>query len=262
MGVVTMFRSSMLLGPLWLGAALGWAAEVREFRVETDVFVNGQKKPVAQNLTVFTSGLVYDFPLSGPGEVAVLDPQRGRFVLLDTSRKVKATLTTQELLEFAASMKVQAADADGLLGFAVRPQFEQTFDEQGGWLTLGSKWITYRLKGSPPKDPTLVETYRQFADWYARLNATRPGNLPPYARLELNRVTAERGLIPEQVELTVVPNNRLVGRTLVVRSTHLVNWRLSNTDRQRIEEAGDHLVNFQTVKFSEFRDPEKLAAKR
>jgi hypothetical protein len=257
-----MLRLPGLWGLLLIGGLLPRAAAGEEFRVETDVFVGSQKKPVAQNLTLFTSGLVYDFPLMGPSDIAVLDPSRGRFVLLDTQRKLKTTLTTQELLEFTAAMKAQAQEAEGVVGFAVNPHFEQSFDEAAGRLTLASKWMTYRLQGRKPKQPDAVGIYRQFADWYARLNATRPGNLPPFARLELNKASAERGLIPEEVELTVAPSNRLVGRTLVVRSRHLINWRLANTDRQRIEEAGDHLVNFQAVKFREYYQDDQLAAKR
>ncbi|MCY2991913.1 MAG: hypothetical protein NTY19_29150 [Planctomycetota bacterium] len=255
-----MSRSHMLLGLMLLGGGVPVATRAQEFRVETDVFVGGQKKPVAQNLTLFTSGLVYDFPLMGPSEIAVLDLTRGRFVLLDTQRKVKTTLTTQELLEFTASMKAQAQDAEGVVGFAVSPQFEQSFDQSTGWLTLSSKLMTYRLKGSQPKQSAAVDVYRQFADWYARLNATRPGNLPPFARLELNKAAAERGLVPDEVELLVAPS-RLGGKKLAVRSRHMINWLLSNTDRKRVDEAGDFLVNYQAVKFQEYRSTDKLATK-
>lgn len=255
-----MSRSHWLLS-LFLSVHLAPTVSLgQEFRVETDVFIGTQKKPVAQNLTIFTSGLVYDFPLMGPSEIAVLDPTRGRFVLLDTQRKVKSTLTTQELLEYTASIKAQAQDADGVVGFAVSPQFDQTFDESTGWLTLSSKPMTYRLKGLKPKQPAAVEVYRQFADWYARLNATRPGNLPPFARLELNKAAAARGLVPEEVELTVVSGS-LGGKRLAVRSRHMINWLLSNTDRKRVEEAGDFLVNYQSIKYPEYRSAERLAAK-
>jgi len=256
-----MDRSRLLLGLLVLGCSVPVASRAQEFRVETDVFVGSQKKPVAQNLTIFVSGLVYDFPLMGPNEIAVLDPSRGRFVLLDTERKIKTTLTTQELLEFTASMKAQAQDAEGVVAFALNPQFDPSFDEQTGWLTLSSKLMTYRLKGSKPKQAAAVDLYRQFADWYARLNATRPGNLPPFARLELNKAAAERGLIPEDVELTVASSYRLVGKTMAIRSHHMINWRLPGTDRKRIDEAGDFLVNYPAVKFQEYRSADKVAAK-
>ena len=52
-------------------------AMAEDFRVETDVFVGGEKEPVAQNVTLFSGGLVYDFPLIGPQEITVFDAARG-----------------------------------------------------------------------------------------------------------------------------------------------------------------------------------------
>jgi hypothetical protein len=77
--------------------------------------------------------------------------------------------------------------------------------------------------------------------------------LPPFARIELNRVLLAKGLVPEEVELTVSPPNRLVSRKTVIRSRHLLNWRLSNTDRKRVDGAGNELATFQAVSFQQYR---------
>jgi len=237
------------------------SAMAEDFRVETDVFLGGEKEPVAQNVTLFSGGLVYDFPLIGPQEITVFDGARGRFVLLDVPRKTKATLTTQELLQTTAAIKVQAQELDGVFAFAADPQFKCDTDGQDGWLTLSSSLLSYRAKGTQPKLAATADAYRDFADWYARLNATRPGNLPPFPRLELNRTLAERQQVPEEVELTVEPKNRWAGRKLVVRSRHIFNWRLSNTDRKRIETAGTYMADFQAISFQDYRLPLLLASK-
>jgi len=239
----------------WI-SGFAWADE---FRVDTDIYVGNQKEPIAQNLTIFTSGLVYDFPLAGPEEITVFDPAHRRFVLLDCQRKVKTTLTTTEILEYAAAMKAQLLDVGGVFAFAANPQFERHVDEENGRLTLSSDLMTYRTKGAKPKLESAVSGYRNFADWYARLNATRPGNLPPFARIELNKAIAEAGLIPKEVELRISPKNRLVGRKLVVRSHHSVYWQVTNTDRKRVETAGTYLVSFQSVSFKDYQR-ELLAA--
>ena len=236
------------------------AALAEDFRIETDVLVGGEKEPVAQNVTLFSGGLVYDFPLIGPQEITVFDAGRGRFVLLDVPRKTKTTLLTQELLEITAAIKVQAQELDGVFAFAADPQFKREIDQPEGWLTLSSSLLTYRAKGVKPKLSEAAATYRDFADWYARLNATRPGNLPPFARLELNRLLGERQEVPEEVELTVEPKNRWAGRKLVVHSHHIFNWRLSNTDRKRIDTAGGYMADFQAVGFQEYREPLQLAS--
>ena len=112
-------------------------------------------------------------------------------MLLDPQRKVKTTLTTQELLQTTAAIKSQAQELDGLFAFAADPQFNREVDVPEGWLTLSSSLLTYRVKGMEPEPADVVGAYRDFADWYARLNATRPGNLPPFPRMELNRLLAE-----------------------------------------------------------------------
>lgn len=232
-----------------------------EFRIETDVFLGTEKEPVAQSVTLFSGGLVYDFPLIGPQEVTVFDGSRGRFILLDVPRKTKTTLLTQELLEITAAIKVQAQELDGVFAFAADPQFKQEVDASEGWLTLSSNLLSYRAKGVKPQLPEAAATYREFADWYARLNATRPGNLPPFARLELNRALAERQEVPEEVELTVEPKNRWAGRKVVIRSRQIFNWRLSNTDRKRIDTAGSQMADFEAVSFQEYRQPQQLATR-
>lgn len=247
-----MTRCCLLFAALAAGAVSA-PARAEDFRVETDVFVGNQKKPVAQSLTLFASGLIYDFPLAGSEEVTVFDPVRGRFVLLDPPRKVKTTLAGQDILQFTAALKAHAQEAKGAVAFAAQPQFERSVDEQTGWLTLSSSILTYRAKGQLPKHASIVETYRQFADWYARLNATRPGGLPPFARMELNQALAGRGWVPEEVELTVASTTPVVGKNLVLRSRHHFNWLLSSTDRQRIEDAGTQLVTFQAVSFQDYR---------
>ncbi len=232
-----------------------------ELRVDTDIFVGNASKPIAQNVTLFSSGLVYDFCETGPEEITVLDPARGRFVLLDQRRKVKTTITTRRLLEFTSAMKVQAREMDGVFAFAAEPRFEQKFDSETGWLTLSGDMMTYRAKCIEPKTADLVTRYRTFADWSARLNAMRPGNLPPFARIALNKAIADADSVAEEVELTVEPQNRYLGRKLVLRSRHLLNWRLSHTDRKRIDRAGECLAEFEPVDWEQFRKVPEVAAR-
>ncbi len=240
------------LGVLLLAGARVSGQSV-EFRVDTDVFLGEEKEPFAENVTLFKAGLVYDFPLAGPREITVFDPSRGRFVLLDGERQVKTTLTTQELLEFVAAMKVHAEERGGLFAAAADPQFEQRFDNATGWVALQAPKIRYRARGQQPELELAAARYREFADWYARLNATRPGSLPPFARIELNRVMAERGWIPGEVELTLESQEQQRNRRVVLRSRHFPFWRLSATDHKRLEEAGTQLAQFRAVSFTEYR---------
>lgn len=224
----------------------GWAGE---FRMETDVFLDDGKDPVVETLTIFSAGVAYDFLLTGVEEITVFDPSRQRLVLLDTQRKVKTELTFDSLAQYVAQMKVQLSESkqDALLA----EQLEVQSDE-AGWLTLTTGELTYRAEGATPKFAEAAAQYQHFADWYARLNAMREGNPPPFARIRLNAELASRGLVPQTIERKILQKRGLQQKSQTLRSQHLANWRLSQTDRKQIDRAGTYLVSFTGVPFREY----------
>ncbi|MCI0362063.1 MAG: hypothetical protein L0211_26580 [Planctomycetaceae bacterium] len=238
--------------------ALG-GAEGQEFRIDTEIFIGEEKEPAAETLTIFSQGLVYDFLLSGQEEITMLDTVRGRFTLIDPARKVKCGLAVQEVLEQTLSLEAHAAESkDALFMFAAAPQFETKVEEtmENGQpivrLNLTARTMEYAVVARPTDRPEATHAFRYFADQFARLNALRPGNLPPGARLALNKALAERKLLPLEITRTIPPATPL-GRKLVVRSRHLVNWSLSGEDRKKIDRAGTHLAKFESVSFEEYR---------
>ncbi len=243
-------------------------AVAQEFRVDSELFVGAEKQPALETLTIFSGGLVYDFVLTEPREVVILDSQRGRFSLLDESRQVRSELSTQDLLDFTLALEKHAVEAKNpLLAFAARPRFETTekVSEQNGQsfieLRLAGKPIEYVVLGERPERPEAARLYRHFADWYARLNATRPGNLPAGARLAVNEELGRRELFPREVTRIIVPANPLA-RKIELKSRHLVNWTLSGEDRRRIERAGDGLATYKAVSYDEYRGAERKAAQQ
>jgi hypothetical protein len=235
-----------------IGAGLA-EAQHEPFRIDTDVFSGDDPEPFAQSITIFSEGMVYDFPQMGPGEITVFDPARGRIILLDGQRRVKTTVSTHELLEFTAAMKVKLTQMGGVMADTTDNPVEKESGGDDQWYVLGNRLVTYRVRGIEPRFDEAAARYQQFADWYARLNATRPGSMPPFLRIELNRALVQHGLIPEEVELIVTPERGLMGRDTTIRSRHLPYWRLSNTDRQRIETAGHQMAKFTAVSFQEYR---------
>ena len=249
---------------MWLAsgvAGLPAVADGQDFRVDTEVFFDQQKTPGLETLTIFTGGRVFDFVLTEPREVAIYDPQRGLFTLLNEKKQVQSRVNAQDLLEFTENLKAEALKRkDVLLNFAAQPEFETTFEEitQNGQplvrVKLTGKPLEYVILGQKPERPEAVQMYRHFADWFARLNATSPGNLPPGARLVLNQTLADRELMPLEITLTIQPTKAL-GKKNEFKSRHLVNWTLSGEDHKKIEQAGDWLAKFRTVSFDEYRKP-------
>jgi hypothetical protein len=233
-------------------SSLAWG---QDFRVETDVFIGKEKEPIAQYLTVFESNTIYDFVLTGPQQATIFDVTRGRFLLLDAERQVKTELTTRDVEAFHQRLRERGLERDEAI---FQAQYQYHYDEPEQWHVLTGDVVEYRARGVTPKFPDAAERYRAFADWYARLNAMRPGNPPPYARLELNRLLAEKQLIPESIERSLT-TGRIAPRRLEARTEHHINWRLSAPDHKRIQRVGDQLANFRQVTAAEFFQDGALA---
>jgi hypothetical protein len=253
-------RSAVVFVLVFTGSGL--VGRAGDFRVETDVFCGADKEPDVQYLTLFQDNTVYDFRETSPREITLYEIPRNRVVLMDETRKVKVTLTTDQLLRTAADMKSQVDETNSLFFFACHPVFDRLLDEKTNALTLASKQLTYRIKGSKPKNPDTVRRYQEFADWSARLSAMRQGGLPPFARIEVNTAIAEKGWLPDEVERNLTAGTLLNQRKLDLRTRHLPNWTLSETDAKRIARAGDYLVTFTEIPFAEFRDSQKSTANK
>jgi len=251
--VIVLAVAALLAGVPWNDSS------AEEFRIDTEIFIGDEKEPAAEMLTIFAQGLVYDFQLLGPEEITMLDTVRGRFTLLDPARKVKCGLGVQDVLQQALALDAHAAASkDALFMFAAAPQFETKVEQatENGQpivrLSLTAKPMEYAVVARPSERPEAVHAFRYFADQFARLNAMRPGNLPPGARLELNKALAERKLLPLEITRTILPANPL-SKKVVVRSRHLVNWSLSGEDRKKIDRAGTYLAEFSAVNFEDYR---------
>jgi len=241
------------LAALALGFSLA-SAEIgnlpaQDFRVDTDVYLEDGEETFSEHLTLFRGRVVYDFAVKGPEEITILNLQDGKISLLDVKRRKRADLTTAELLDFSANIKAigTSKQAEDL----VAPKFEVTFDDEQKSLELVSRKITYRAAGIELSDPSIATRYREFTDWYARLNSMRPPNPPHFGRLELNRELADRRLLPHDIERTVVLGG-LFRKPQKARSHHIVGTAISGTDRRRIDEAGGYLSEFAKVTLADY----------
>lgn len=232
----------------------------QEFRIETEVFADEAEQPVSANLTLFSRGLVYDFltiydgeTASGqaePEQIVIYDRDHQKLVMIDVPRQVKLVLSHDDILRFNAAQQARPG-LQKKNPFLFNPQFNESFDAETGWLTLSSPRMEYRVKGYTTDDKAGLSVYQDFANWYVRLNAIGPGKMPPFARLELNKAIAARNMIPEQVELSFKLDG-LLGQKIEVKSRHYVIWKLSETDRKRIESADAHWVEFEEVSVQRF----------
>lgn len=237
------------------------AAKGQEMRIETEVFSGNSNQPIFENITLFSGSSVFDFSQTGPEKVTVYDRARGKFILLDVDNETKVVLdekTVDRYVELLKSRK-QLADKEP---FLFDPEFKESYDDASNELTLSSDEMTYRIKGTPAKAEQAFQAYVEFANWYSKLSATDPRQMPPFPRLEANKAISRHQLIPREVERIYRPRHNVFGKTIRAKTKHYVIWKLSRKDRQRMDEALDHITSFREVSLAEFYGLEATTASR
>jgi hypothetical protein len=238
------------------------AAESRSFRVHTSVTVHTsvaghtsvavaeEGQPILSNLTIFHEHLIYDFPLDASQQASAFDRRREHFTLLDGRLRIQCQLSGQELMELSAAVALRdARRAHGPERPAAEPSFRVEYDAQSLRVQLEAETrdekVTYVVVGQQPDKPWAVEAYRQFADWFARLNVTRDGR-SPLTRLRLNELLCDHGLLPRTVSRRAAGQPTYVGQ-------HQFDWALRPDDLERIGDVRQWADAFPRVSLVEFR---------
>ncbi|MEX2140569.1 MAG: hypothetical protein WD894_15000 [Pirellulales bacterium] len=227
-----------------------------DFRVDSQVFVGKETTPQSSNMTLFQGTHAFDF-LDQPRQIAFYDLPRGRVVLVDPARRVKAEVTRATLDAFCDNLQHLAKRTeDPILDFALRPSFEESDDEDSDERLFSSKYVTYRVKPLAGELEGMASQYRAFSDTSARLNAlVNRGSLPPFPRLLVNQSLQKSGQVPAQVILTISPARLVGGRTVALRSQHEFRPRLLDSDLRKIDEAGEGLASAKLVGLGEYLKP-------
>jgi hypothetical protein len=235
---------------LFVGIEGAWA---EDFRLENRVYLEGKKEPESRTVTLFHGGMVYDF-LSDPGEVTIFDKATGRFILLNMANREQTELTVAELKAFTEKLKQSAGkQKDPVYKFFADPKFEERFDSLNEELTFTSPTVTYAIKTKAVKNATICGQYREFSDGYSQLNAMlNPGSRPPQARLQINEALSRRGILPEEVKLTITSMKDNSPQKTVLRSEHEFKPGLTESDLDRIKQVGEARGKFKAISFDKY----------
>jgi hypothetical protein len=225
------------------------------FRIDNRVFYEDQKEPTCQSSTIFAESKVYDF-LDKPAEIFVFDRPHEQFILLDTDRRISTRVNMQDVAGFTDQLQARVETRnDPFLKFLARPKFDQHLDAVAGTLTLNSPWMTYQVQGAAPPDPTMLQAFREFSDWYVRLTPILdPSARPPFARMLLNEALERCGLMPRKVSLTIAPKRGLMAKRITVRSEHQMIGRLSEADNDRLVQVQQFVTIFNPVSLEQYRN--------
>jgi hypothetical protein len=234
--------------------ALMPALQATDFRVENTVFLAGREEPISKSTTVFHEGVVYDLS-NQTAETIILGENRRLFVLLDGKRMIRAEPTTKQIGSFVEELQQRAAKhSRPLIRFSATPKLSETFDAEKNELTLGSKWITYRLVLLKHDDQSIARQYALFSDWYSRLNTVLSrGSRPPSARLLVNAAMATRGATAKEVHLSLVTSEDSSTKPVKLRSEHQLTVGLEKSDLDRVSQARQQMKTFRLVKLEQYR---------
>jgi hypothetical protein len=215
------------------------------FRIETKIYAGDEEEPISKATTLFQGGVVYDF-LADPKQIAIFrkpgSSKPGRFILLDPVRRVRTELSTDQLTGAMDKLTSWASrQTDPFLQFAANPKFDESFSEESGKLVLASHEESYQIATAPAHEPESLDQYREFLDWYSRLNTLLVAGPPPGPRLQVNAALARYRVIPVSVELTRTGNKE------PLRAEHEFTWRLSKDDFARIDDACASLAAYRAV---------------
>lgn len=223
------------------------ACYAEELRIETKVFGGDEEeeKPLSHTVTLFDKNTVYDF-VENPEQIAIFRAPTpgsgGQFILLDVGSARRTEVSTERISGLMDKLSSWAADQkDPLLKFSANPKFKETFDRDTGVLMLTSDLWEYNVATIPADSAPLLSRYREFTDWYTRLNTMMNSTPPPGPRLELNSSLEKYGVMPVEIRRTLKANKSML------RATHLFSWRLSREDRARLDEARKYLASFEKV---------------
>lgn len=247
-------------------AATGAEPRPLAMRVESEI-VAGGSAAVARSLTLFRDGVAWDFlelPVAGTGrgeprfelvEIALHDPARERIVIIDPVRHVKTQVEEIRLERLSVSLAKWARGSDDrLVRWAGGPDFAADLTETEGSIELAGPRVRYAVSHAAAPSPEAARAYRTFADSALLLKAlVRPGGIPPFPRLALNRRLEAAGAIPSEVTLEVEPRlGPLGGLAERLTCAHKVHPAILPADAARIEEAEAHVATAEAVDLAGF----------
>lgn len=228
----------------------------QDFRIDSQVYIDAQRSPVSENITLFSSGIIYDFQLSDTGEIeteetVIFDSRQKTFTLLNHAKKTKLKLSDLQLISIYEGVRKETR-LDYRSKFLTDDSFDEVMDPDGNFITLSSPQIEYRYKGSQPSNVSILEQYNDFLHYFTLLNVSDPTKVPPFARMELNKSIKRIGWLPAEIQISVQQNN-LFREAFSAKSKHSVRYQLSKQDQDRIDSIKRHWTQYKSVGLAEYR---------
>ncbi|MDB2687084.1 hypothetical protein N9Y42_07710 [Mariniblastus sp.] len=227
-----------------------------EFKIDTKMFLEDSKESSFNTKTIFSEGLIFDFPLAAgnksPDEILVYDSNLKTISLLDLKRQMQLKLMDVQLKKMTEAIRQQMSTED-----RTRMLVEQTFEEkinpdENSLVLVGDQKITYRMHGTAPESPKVMSAYFEFLDVFTRVQITDPKKLPPFARFRLNKSIRQLGWIPDRVDISV-GKSELFPEPFKARTEHKLTMQVTDRDRSEIALAKKSWAALPEVSLAKYR---------
>lgn len=254
--MIAKFTTMIFLLGVCMCAGLQANLNGQDFRVVSQVFVGDSDSPSSENLTLYQSGLAFDFQMDQaspgtPSEVVIFDSRKKQLVLLDVKRQLRTDIEDFELLKMLEGLR-STAETNEEVDFLINPELETSYDVDENLITVSNDDMTYQVRGRAPDDLVGMPMFYEAMDRFTQLSASDPKRLPPFARMAVNQQIRKHGLFPKQIDLSMRAG-AISRNEFRARSKHTVTWQLSQQDIASIQEAKEYWMSFEKVTIGVYR---------
>lgn len=223
-----------------------------EFRIDTDVYVDTSRPPVASTQTLFLQDRVVDWD-DARRRMMRVDFQSQQIELADFENQRRCRIEIAQLASRLADLKAQLTEEQ----YAAWAATKEPEENQGSFLLESSK-LRYRFTTSVPAQRQMASSYAEFANLSVQVSAIYPPYKPPLLRMQLNEYLGQHALLPNEIQLTDL---RSASKECITARI-LVQNHLTSQDRERVKDWDVLVQTLKLVSDNEFFQIDRVARQR
>jgi hypothetical protein len=226
-----------------------------QFRIDNEITAD---KIVVQSKTYFLEndflGIIED-----NGEITYYNAAQDSFTLLAPLLRIQTRVSASETKRAVDadlnSIRTTKNETDERYKFIANPVFKTELDNKSGQIALQSNWVDYKLTTEIFADDNIAKKYFDSCNLTCYLNYRITTAYGQLLRLEVNRILRNENRFPKNISVTFYyPKGKKDGKTgQTLNSSHKIIKRLTDEDKNKINNVLNSMNTFRTVKFDEYQ---------
>lgn len=223
-----------------------------EFRIDTDVYLDISRPPVASTQTLFLQDRVVDWD-DARRRMMRIDFRSQQIELADFENQRRCRIEIPHLASRLGDLKAQLTTEQVENWSATKEP-----EEDQGSLLLESGNLRYRFKTVTPVQPQMASAYAEFANLSVQVSSIYPPYKPPLLRMQLNDYLGQNSLLPSEIQLTDLRAQSKDSITARI----LIQNHLTPQDRERVKDWDVLVQTLKLVSDHEFFQTDRTARQR